>query len=345
MAPELGKPLVHLPLIPVDVLERHRVHIPADTRFRSAARLLQALYREECKLPIGSYRGEDGARHKLGSRIALKAGNAGANFLSEKIAYTARRELAYRERGAMYETERLACNLLSSMPLAFNLFAPWAHELLHASSALNELFPIATADARRVVFEHSPDRGNPKFTGDYSAFDFPIEYVDSNGCPGFVAGEVKFTEAMLEPVPDMLRPRYAELAESSGLFIDHAAEALRKNPLQQLFREHLLAQSLLDNRLYQEGYFAVIAPALNYHVWEALALYRTHLREVGEGKVRFNSFTLETLIETIRLCDPDHANALHSRYADWWRIDREIENHVPTFGLSKRTRKTTPEWP
>jgi hypothetical protein len=94
---ELDKPLAHLPLIPAEILRRHRVHIPLDTRFRSAARLLQALYREERKLPIGSYIAEDGERHKLGSRIALKAGNAGGNFLSEKIFYTARWELMYRE--------------------------------------------------------------------------------------------------------------------------------------------------------------------------------------------------------------------------------------------------------
>ena len=62
----------------------------------------------------------------------------------------------YREIGAIIDPERLACNLLSCAPLVFNLFAPMAQELLHASSALNELFPIATADARRLLFEHSP---------------------------------------------------------------------------------------------------------------------------------------------------------------------------------------------
>jgi hypothetical protein len=54
----------------------------------------------------------------------------------------------------MIDGERVACNLLSSAPLVFNLFAPMAQELLHASSALNELFPIATADARGILFEH-----------------------------------------------------------------------------------------------------------------------------------------------------------------------------------------------
>jgi hypothetical protein len=252
MAPKHGQPLVHLPLVPAEVLQRHRVHILQDTRFRSAARLLQALWREEHKLQIGTYFAEDNQRHKLGSRIAWKAGNAGANFLSEKIFYLARRETMYRERGAMIDAERLACNLLSSMPLVFNLFASMAQELLHASSALNELFSIATAGARRVLFEHSPGRGDPKFLGDYSAFDLLVEYVDSNGCPGFVAIEVKFTEAMIEPILAW-KPRYDELADVSGLFSDHTAVAIRNNPLQQLFREHLLAQCMLDNHLYQEG--------------------------------------------------------------------------------------------
>src|ERR1700730_2487136 len=71
MAPELGRPLLHLPLIPEDVLKKHRVNLPFDdTRFRSAARLLQALWREERGLPIGSYIGED----ELAMAAALGAG-------------------------------------------------------------------------------------------------------------------------------------------------------------------------------------------------------------------------------------------------------------------------------
>jgi hypothetical protein len=68
MAPEVGKPIHQLPLIPANVLKKHCVHEPLDTRFRSAARLLQALWREDRNLPIGSYVSEHGKRRKLGSR-------------------------------------------------------------------------------------------------------------------------------------------------------------------------------------------------------------------------------------------------------------------------------------
>jgi hypothetical protein len=233
MAPEFGKPLLYLQLVPVDVLKRHRVNEPLDTRFRSAARLLQALWREECKLPIGRYCNEDGEFRKLGSRIALKAGNAGCNFLSPEIFQIARREVAYREIGAMIEAERLACNLLSSVPLTFNLLAPWQRSLDRVQGYLMELLPAFVGTPTELLFEHSPGRGDLKFLGDYSAIDALIKYTDFATHIGFIAIEIKLSESMQEPVP-MWKPRYAELSEACGLFLDHAAEALRNNPLQQL---------------------------------------------------------------------------------------------------------------
>jgi hypothetical protein len=149
MAPEFGKPIHHLPLIPTNVLKKHRVHEPLGTRFRSAARLLQALWSEDRDLPIGNYVGEDGKRRKLGSRISEAARRGGGNFLTPEIAHVARRETAYREIGALIDAERLATNLLSSMPVTFNLLAPWGHSLERASGSLIELLPAFTGAARQ----------------------------------------------------------------------------------------------------------------------------------------------------------------------------------------------------
>jgi hypothetical protein len=187
MAPEFGKPIHQLPLIPASVLKKHHVHEPLDTRFRSAARLLQALWREDRDLPIGSYVGEDGKRRKLGSRISEAAGKEGGNFLTPEIAHIARRETAYREIGAMIDAERLATNLLSS----FNLLAPWLQAFDRTSGSLRELLPAFTGNASQLLFEHSPGRGNPKFTGDYTAFDALIRYSDGQGRHGFIALEIK----------------------------------------------------------------------------------------------------------------------------------------------------------
>jgi hypothetical protein len=248
--------------------------------------MLQSIWREDRGLPIGSYVNEAGKRRKLGSRISEAAGKAGGNFLTPEIAHTARRETAYREIGALIDAGRLATNLLSSMPLTFNLLAPWGHALERASGYLIELLPAFTGSARQLVFEHSPGRGNPKFTGDYTAFDAMVRYSDVHGHNGFVAFEIIYSESMREPMPE-LKPRHAELSAASGLFTDPAAAVLRTNPLAQFWRETLLAQGMIDHGLYDEGYFVTLAPALNPHVQVAAEAYQAQLREPEDGKVRF----------------------------------------------------------
>jgi hypothetical protein len=225
------------------------------------------------------------------------------------------------------------------MPLTFNLLAPWGHAPERASGYLIELLPDFTGAARQLLFEHSPGRGNPKFTGDYTAFDALIRYSDPHSRSGFVAFEIKYSESMREPMPE-LKPRHDELSQASGLFTDPAAAALRTNPLQQLWREHLLAQSMIDHGLYDEGYLVVIAPALNDHVQDAAEAYHAQLREPEDGKVRFTNRALEDVIEVIRLSDPAHADALHHRYCDFWLVDSELEQNAPTFGQAlPRTRQ------
>jgi hypothetical protein len=68
--------------------------------------------------------------------------------LTSQIARVARRETAYREIGAMIDAERLATNLLSSMPLTFNLLAPWMQVPERASGYLRELLPAFEDPAR-----------------------------------------------------------------------------------------------------------------------------------------------------------------------------------------------------
>ncbi|MDR3487477.1 MAG: hypothetical protein P4M05_21550 [Bradyrhizobium sp.] len=337
MAPEFGEQFDHLPLIPEHVLRKHSIHQPLDTRFRAAARLLQSIWRTDKQLPAGSYIGPDGKPAKLGSRISVKAGQAGANFVTPEIAALALREVCYREIGAMIDEERLLTNLLSSMPLVFNLFAPLRFDLKLATAIVRQVVRDFIGEVTQVLFEHAPARGNPKFTGDYTAFDVCIRYKTDNGHRGFIAIEVKYSESCQEPVPTP-RPRYDDLSRETGLFIDPDSPYLRTNPLQQLWREHCLAQTMVANELYDEGYFLLIAPQFNHLVQAAAGAYRCQLNEPSERQVPFINVTLEDFISAMRQAGAkDHAAALFRRYADFWLVDGEIE-----LALSALTQKRTP---
>lgn len=319
--------LTHLPLIPEPILRQHHVYEPSDTRFRACARLLQALWREDRDLPIGRHISPDGKRRMLGSRISSAVGQAGANFLSARIAGLVRREVIYREIGALIDEHRLWTNLLSSMPLCFNLLGTLRLDLGLASRVLRLLCPdLGEVRVQAVKFEHSPGRGMVCFTGDATAFDVFIAYETAQGRRGFLAIEVKYSETGHEPAPPTLRPRYDEIAQVSGLFAEPLGRALRRNPLQQLFREHCLAQALLIRGDYDEGRFVVVAPRLNHPLQGVVRTYQDQLVSPVSDQVRFSAITLETVILAIAQAgEAEYARALYRRYCDFWLVDGEIE--------------------
>lgn len=341
MTPEFGEPIEHLPLVPQNVLKKHKVSEPTDTRFRSVARLLQALWRQDRDLPIGAYKAQDGTTRTVGSRISKAAALAGANFLTPEIARITRRHVIYREIGAFIDEERLTNNLLSSMPLCFNLFAPMTLALEQATGLFAELIPTFHGRVTRIRFEHSPGRGHPKYLSDYSAFDVFVDYVMADGKRGFIAIEVKYTESLREPIPEM-RPRYDEVSRACGLFLDPDAPSLRANPCQQFWRELMLAQCLIDNAHYDEGHFVVIAPAANWHVQNGVEQFQEKLAPHTDGKVRFVNLTLDDVVEAIRLFDEDHAKALHRRYLDYWLVDGEIDLHEAQPAKPRKAVKAAP---
>ncbi len=326
MIPVRDNPIAQLPIVPIDVLKAHRVYEKFDNRFRSCARLLQALWRERQELPIGTYEDRVGRKRRIGSLIANSSADEGRNFLSPAIAGLARLETAYQERGALIDQNRLFGNLLSSMPLSFNLCSPMRFDPELAAKVIRGLIPdIDLRAVLRIFFEHSPGRQQPLLTNDRSAFDVAIVYERGDGKRGFIGIEVKYSENGQEPAPPELNPRYEELAPASGLYKDPHHAALRVNPLQQLFREHLLAQASLMRGDYAECYFMLIAPRNNHLIQQSAELYASFLIEPAEGQTPFVNIHLEQVIEAYASAgELAFASALHDRYSDWYKVDEAV---------------------
>ena len=298
MIPDPRNPIAQLPIVPQKVLKAHRVDETFDNRFKACARLLQALWRERADLPIGTFTNHQGAKRRIGSLIAGTPADEGRNFLTPEIAEVARLESAYQEPGAMIDRTRLFGNLLSSMPMCFNLFAPLCRDFQLSAKLLRSIIPgIDIKAVRHVWFEHSPGRLDPSLTGDRSAFDVALVYERADGKLGLVGVETKYSESCQEPAPSELNPRYAELSRASGLFKEPDHAALRVNPLQQFFREHLLAQAVVLRGDYAEAYFVLVAPRHNHLVQNAAGLYANFLAEPGNAQVPFVNIELEQVIE------------------------------------------------
>ncbi|WP_425228543.1 PGN_0703 family putative restriction endonuclease [Sphingomonas sp.] len=319
-----------LPIVPVEVLKQFNVHERNDDRLKAAARLLQALWLQRHDIPTGHVRVRGGGKRRLGSRLNSAAALAGRNFLTPDIARYAHQMLAYRERGAFIDVERGLGNALSSTGLCLNLAGILAGDLDLAACVLRQLLPdqdIDTVTAIRI--EHSPGRDQPDLTSDRSAHDCCILFTRRRRSrhptrTGVLCIEVKYTEGLFESAP-YRSGALDDLAEASGLYMHPRHAALRTNPLQQLFREHLLAQAAVIRGDWPSAVFVSLAPAANERVQRQADRYRSFLAPTLPGHVPFAHVTLDAMVAALeRAGAPEAAAALYERYLDWGEVDRLV---------------------
>lgn len=87
----------------------------------------------------------------------------------------------------------------------------------------------------------------------------------------------------------------------------------------------MFGQTMLDNGLYDTGFFLVVHPAKNEDCSAAMASYKQHLREPSSRNSAFAALTLEECIQGLRaIGGSELAEALFARYLDFDRIEEAI---------------------
>ncbi len=107
--------------------------------FQRRARILQAIWRTEHDFPVGELRGKS-----RGALLEMPwAKQTLANFLTDDIRQVVRETLEgdRRQKGSLIQPNRMYSNLLSSQPMAFNLFVPLQLDLNLATSVFSRLLP------------------------------------------------------------------------------------------------------------------------------------------------------------------------------------------------------------
>jgi hypothetical protein len=262
--------------------------VPSDDAWTAQYRRLQSWYREAV---LRARPGGGGNRDAVGSMLhedELRA-RPGLNFLTPEIAaYAAARARAVREADGTLEEHRLLHNMLSSMPLCFNLFGFLRSRPKEAAVVLADALnlPIATID--EIEVEWAPPR--TEHLGDRTAFDAIVFYRTPAGDRGFVGIETKYTEPFSSTEYDI--PAYRELTQPP-VFRPGAADRLKGKATNQLWRNTLLALSLKTKQDFALGHVAVVACDGDTKVKAALEGLHTDL-VAFDTLVR--SVTLERLV-------------------------------------------------
>ena len=313
--------LSRTPWVPERLLHEYGGICDFDSKFRRAARILQIFWMRDHG--ITNAIPHDKTNTHLGSYLSPDAAEAGLNFFTPDIHLLALREMLLREEDAAIDEDRLIANSLSSMPLVFNAFGPLALDVKLAAKVFRQLLPDFVQSVEKVVFEHSPGRRDDRFLADRSAFDVAVHVKTTDGEPGLVYVEVKYSEDMTGPAARW-RDRYDQALQEVRLYKDPNSPVLRSIPIEQLAREHMLSQLAVDNGVTPRAMFVGIGPRLNRRVNAAFMVYANELLPVEETdrtRVPFRHFTLESFIDAIDVAgDQTTADRLWQRYCNFQRI-------------------------
>lgn len=171
-----------------------------------------------------------------------------ANFISTEIGSLAlkiaQEHNASAKRSGIVEIDRLKTNLLSSQPLCFNFFGMLALDNALGLKVVQAFYPEVD-EFHGALFEYAPSP-REKFTNDNSAFDVALE-VSAGGVKGLIGIECKYTETFSETEYD--KDRYREIYAASKAF-KFEYEALKASRFNQLFRNQLIAESIVQAGLY-----------------------------------------------------------------------------------------------
>lgn len=290
----IGHPSRSGPRNPLDELAaEHQVFVSSDSVFQRRARVLQALWRERHGFPIGEHNGRP-----LGSRLAMPGAEEHLwNYLSPAIGTLARDEyrsnltVTERRHRKLIGYPRLFNDLLSSQPMCFNLFGPLTLDLDAATSVGRALWPGRVAEITAVRFEYSPGRWDPRYLDNGTAADVLLEHTTPRGGRGVIAIETKYHED-LEGKASTHKARYEEVARRSEAFLSGAEDALRRQPLQQIWLDHLLALVMREVDGLETALHVLVYPRLNDPVASAAAAYSELL---APGPATFQALTLEDL--------------------------------------------------
>jgi len=295
---------------------------PDDDGFTARMRFHQSWWRHE---RLCEQVGTDPKDNPYGNYLTALAAGAGRNFLNASIAaYAAERISA----GGGVEEFRCTRNLLSSQPMAFNLFGPLHLDADLARVLLQPLLPHGVSEAT-VDIEWAPDRKT--HLKDATSFDVVVHYKTADGKAAIAAIETKLTEPFSRKKYDT--PRYREVAAKSSVWADPTSPELARVAWNQVWRNHLLVEAIRQQPEADAdllGYAIVVHHPADERCIRATDGYRALLAPPPE------SFLVLTLTEIVETWQPVVAQTAHVEWLGDF-TDRYLNLELSEDAWSART--------
>ncbi|NRQ50412.1 PGN_0703 family putative restriction endonuclease [Aeromicrobium stalagmiti] len=278
---------------------------PSEPKRVARYRRLQSWYRE---VQLGAPAGKFGSYDPLGSYLDPKAvkQQRDLNFLHPSAyEHAETRSIEVQAEGGALDPTRLFHNMLSSMPMCFNLFGAMRGEHDAFLPVFTSLFDDEATAISEIVCEWAPPDADARI-GDRTAFDAVIFY-EAGDQKRFIGIETKYTEPFSRRVYES--QRYTDVTAGCGWFVhpESAADSLKGPKSNQLWRNVLLAAALDSSGQHGRGSVAVVALDGDSGAETAVELVGSTLADSHIDRLRLVS--IETVLAAIDAMAPE---------LSWW---------------------------
>lgn len=303
-----------------------------DSRFVADCRKLQSIYRVEIDEEIRPYTDRYGNVHYYGNYISngeIPKEGCWKNFLTG-YAFDYAKKRVNPENKKPYETiesDRLFNNLLSSQPMAFNLFCPLQQMLKESSKIATKVIKAALPNypihkVTEVELEFIP-KEYKELTGDKSAMDAIIRFEDEHGKNGFIAIETKYSENLGTNVAydrdkngkKIPRVKSIGVVKELKCFNADEEQSIVKGdtPLTQIYRNFLLSE-MYGHKEGLLSYSIILAPQKHPTTIKELESLTNALRNEYKNKIK--QVHLEDFVNAIIINCPNEYREVFERFYD-----------------------------
>lgn len=228
-------------------------------------------------------------------------GKRGLNFFKGFDIFNSVKERYPEFRKPLY------CNLLRSEHIPFNFFVPLEKDMEFGKKVFNEILDGIIGQIIQIKIEY-PELPHPEYLNDRTSFDTYIEYRHIDGSKGILGIEVKYTEHSYELKNGSKEKRdvenekslYYQRSRESGVFLDGDLSVMRQDDFRQIWRNHLLGESILivDKPKFNHFHSLTFYPDGNTHFTKVISEYQDFLKP--EVRDRVQGVTYERFFDSCR---------------------------------------------
>lgn len=312
--------------------------------FTTKAAILQSYYRvsinEKCGLGSKNIlKGRDTEGKAILASIKQEYGHLvcggesrNINFFFEETYEYAKYRIENKKPNETIKSDRLFNNLLSSMPMAFNLFHPLILIKQRYPDSLNKMmqnvFPEFSIDrVNEILIEFIPLPIN-LYTMDRSAMDAAILFQDDMGNKYIISIETKYIDQLGQnkAKDNSLK---VETAKSLNIFTANGINTISKG-CTQIYRNFLLTEKY---RLFHEltdSYSVILAPS--EHPTTETEISSLHENLIPDFQYKLRKYALEDFVESLKPDCPEEfqhwLTLFYSRYLDFGKTEQLFKEFI-----------------